>query len=226
MIYKDIVLGRFIARPNRFVAHVEMEGKTEICHVKNTSRLQELLLPGATVSVQKRTGANRKTPYDLIAVEHGGIWVNIDSQAPNKLFGEWVLQSGYLGNLDLLRPETVYGKSRFDFYAEAGKRKIFVEVKGVTLVENGVARFPGAPTTRGTKHLRELAACAAEGYEAMVVFVVKRSDVRACAPNDDLDPAFGQALREAVAGGVKALALNCDVTPESLAVRGLADIIL
>lgn len=227
MKYDNIVLGSFISRPNRFIAHVELEGKEEICHVKNTSRLRELLLPGAVVSLQKAAGGPpRKTAYDLVAVQHKSRWVNIDSQAPNKVFAEWVAQSGYFGAMSLLRPERAYGRSRFDFYIEAGSRKLFVEVKGVTLVEDGVARFPGAPTTRGVKHLQELTLCLGEGYEAMIVFIVKRDDVAACAPNDDLDPAFGKAIRAAAAQGVQVFALDCNVTPDSLAVRDFVRVML
>ena len=163
MTYDNILYGRFISRPNRFVARVELDGREEICHVKNTSRLRELLLPGAPVSVQKAANPARKTQYTLVAVQHGAQWVNLDSTAPNKLFGEWAVQSGYFGEISLLRPETAYGKSRLDYYIEAGGRRIFVEVKGVTLVEEGIARFPGAPTLRGVKHLQELGQCLGEG---------------------------------------------------------------
>lgn len=220
MQYQNIVFATFLSRPNRFLASIELSGKTELCHVKNTSRLSELLLPGVQVSVQKVAGSNRKTCYDLIAVQHQGFWVNIDSQAPNKVFGEWVRECDYFGHPQLIRPETVYGKSRFDYYLESGNRKIFIEVKGVTLVENGIARFPGAPTTRGARHMQELASCLKDGYDACAVFIVKRGDVHACGPNDALDPAFSQALRQAAAQGVRLLALDCAVSPDSLAIRG------
>lgn len=226
MIYENIILGKFISRPNRFIAHVEIGGAPTPCHVKNTSRLRELLLPGTAVSVQRADAPGRKTQYDLIAVEHEGRWVNIDSQAPNKVFGEWLLYSGYYGDGAIIRPETVYGKSRFDYYIEAGGRRIFVEVKGVTLVEDGMARFPGAPTLRGVKHVQELAQCIGEGYEAMIVFIVKRDDVTACAPNDELDPAFGKALRAAAGQGVQVMALDCEVAPDSLMIRDFVKVIL
>lgn len=192
MRYENVVLGRFVDRPNRFLARATLADRTVDCHVKNTSRLRELLLPGAEVALCPAPSPVRKTAYDLIAVEHGGCWVNIDSQAPNKVFGEWLPSSGYLGDLSLLRPESTYAHSRFDYYAEvregAGLRRIFIEVKGVTLVEAGVARFPGAPTLRGVKHIRELIACMEEGYEAMMAFVVQRNDVVAmgmirCSPH-------------------------------------------
>lgn len=226
MRYPNILLGRFIARPNRFIAHVEIEGRVEVCHVKNTSRLRELLLPGAVVSLQRAQASGRKTAYDLIAVEHEGCWVNIDSQAPNKVFREWAVQSGHFGKISLLRPETVHGNSRFDFYLETGGRHIFIEVKGVTLVEEGIARFPGAPTTRGVKHMQELARCLGEGYEAVVAFVAKRCDVSACAPNDALDPRFGEAIRAAADQGVQVLGLGCAVSPDSLAIDRVLDVFL
>lgn len=226
MRYDEIVLGRFLSRPNRFFARVDIDGRAESCHVKNTSRLGELLLPDAVVSLQKARAPGRKTAYDLIAVQHAGIWVNIDSLAPNRVFGEWVWGSEEFAGLSHLRAETTYGHSRFDFYAEAGARRIFIEVKGVTLVEDGVARFPGAPTTRGVKHLRELGHCVDEGYEAVLVFVVARQDVAACGPNDAMDAAFGRALREAAAHGVRLLGLGCRATPESLEVDRRVEIVL
>lgn len=226
MVYDNIALGRFIARPNRFIAHVEIAGRIELCHVKNTSRLRELLLPGAVVSVQTAQAPHRKTAWDLIAVQHEGNWVNIDSQAPNAVFGQWVVESAWFGPAARLKAEVACGDSRFDWYIEAGNRRFFAEVKGVTLVEDGVARFPGAPTARGLKHLRQLARCLGAGYEAIMVFVVKRGDVMACAPNDAMDPAFGAALREAVGQGVRPLGLGCDVTPDSLTIRRFLKVML
>lgn len=226
MTYDDIVPARFLARPNRFLARVEIAGRVEDCHVKNTSRLGELLLPGAELSVQRNAAPHRKTAWDLIAVWHQGRWVNIDSQAPNKVFGAWALASGFFGETPLLRPEVTHGDSRFDWYIETAGRRIFVEVKGVTLVEDGVACFPGAPTMRGVKHLRQLARCVQEGYEALVAFVVKRDDVVACAPNDGLDPVFGATLRKVTAQGVQTLGLGCDVTANSLVIRRELPVIL
>lgn len=226
MKYENVILGRFLDRPNRFLAQVDIDGRAENCHIKNTSRLKELLLPGATVALQGALATGRKTAYDLIAVEHGPRWVNIDSQAPNKVFGEWLLRSQYFGEMQLLRPETTYGHSRFDFYIEAGERKIFVEVKGVTLVEDGIARFPGAPTLRGVKHLEELMDCLDDGYEAAIAFVAKRDDVKGVGPNDAMQPAFGETLRRAVKKGVQPLALVCDVGPDSLNIKGFVDMVL
>mgnify|MGYP003701480545 CR=1 FL=1 len=229
---ENVTFGRFLDRPNRFLARVERDRQLENCHVKNTSRLRELLRPGALVALQAAGAAGRKTAFDLIAVEHQSettkepIWVNIDSQAPNKVCKEWLMDAKPFGEMQLLRPESTYGHYRFDFYLEAGERKIFLEVKGVTLVEGGVARFPGAPTLRGVKHLEELADCLSLGYEAAVVFVAKRADARAVAPNDEMKPAFGQALRRAVENGVQAVALNCDVQPDALRIAGPIDLIL
>lgn len=226
MKYQNIVFGRFVSRPNRFIAHVEVNGINEICHVKNTSRLKELLITGVEVSLQCCGSSARKTKYDLIAVRHNGRWVNIDSQAPNKVFAEWLVDAGYFGKLEHIKPESVYGKSRFDFYLENESRKIYVEVKGVTLVEDGVAMFPGAPTQRGVKHVKELVSCVAQGFEAFLVFVVKRDDVSRCAPNDSLDPDFGKAVRDAVKKGVKILVLGCDVDADTLVIRRQLDIVL
>lgn len=224
MVYDDIVLGRFIARPNRFTAQVEINGKMELCHVKDTSRLRELLLPGSIVSLQRAKSPDRKTAWDLIAVQHEKHWVNIDSQAPNVVFGQWVRSSGLFGPSATLQSEVSYGNSRFDWYVQAGARRIFVEVKGVTLVINKIARFPGAPTSRGTKHLRQLMLCMEEGYEAMMAFVVKRDDVDSCMPNDELDPDFGMALREAAARGLQIIGVTCNVAADSLSVCRAIDV--
>lgn len=230
MRYENVVLGYFVARLNRFLARATLAGRTVDCHIKNTSRLRELLLPGAKVALCPAMSAGRKTAYDLIAVEHNDRWVNIDSQAPNKVFGEWLHSSGYLGELTLLRPECSYGRSRFDYYAEMKGggclRRMFIEVKGVTLVEDSVARFPGAPTLRGVKHIQELIASMEEGYEAMMVFVVQRDDVVGMGPNDPMQPAFGEMLRQAASSGVQLLALDCLVTPDSLCIRQCVDVIL
>ncbi|MDL2293930.1 DNA/RNA nuclease SfsA [Ruminococcaceae bacterium OttesenSCG-928-D13] len=226
MRYENTTIGIFLARPNRFLAEVELDGRVEHCHVKNTGRLWELLLPGVRAVVQKAANPGRKTPYDLIAVEHRGFWVNIDSQAPNRVFGEWLRTSEEFGAAGVLRPETRYGRSRFDYYIEMTERKIFAEVKGVTLVEDGVARFPGAPTLRGVKHLEELGACLGEGYEAMVAFIIQRLDVHRFAPNDTMHPAFGAALRAAAQKGVRVLALGCEVTANTLSINRSLEVLL
>ena len=218
MKYDSIVSGRFLARPNRFVAHVEVAGKEEIVHVKNTGRCKELLVPGATVYLQDWGEAhpNRKTRYDLIAVEKGSLLINMDSQAPNKVFAEWAQSGQFVEGLTLLRPEVKWGTSRFDFYWEAGARRGFVEVKGVTLEEGRHARFPDAPTERGVKHLDELIQTAQEGYEPAVCFVLQMEGMTAFSPNDETHPAFGAALRRAAQSGVRILAMECRVTPATL----------
>ncbi len=226
MYYPNICPGTFLARPNRFIAHVEVEGKTEVCHVKNTGRCRELLVPGCRVYLVESGNPARKTRYDLVAVEKetpsGTLLINMDSQAPNKVFGEWAASGQFRPGLTLLRPEMTYGNSRFDYYWEASGRKGFVEVKGVTLEEDGVVRFPDAPTLRGVKHLEELAAAKAAGYEAAVCFIVQMEGMRWLEPNDATHPEFGAALRRSAAAGVEVLALECRVTPDSLeAVRGL-----
>ena len=214
MQYGKILPARFLSRPNRFVARVEAEGEELVCHVKNTGRCRELLVPGATVWLEESPNPSRKTKFDLIAVEKGDRLINMDAQAPNKVFGEWAAAGGFREGLTLLRPETTYGSSRFDFYWESSKSRGFVEVKGVTLEEDGVVRFPDAPTLRGVKHLDELAREA--GYEAAVCFVIQMENVRWFAPNDETHPEFGQALRRAAQAGVEILAMDCAVTPQSL----------
>lgn len=219
MQYGKILPARFLARPNRFVARVEAEGQELVCHVKNTGRCRELLVPGATVWLEESPNPNRKTKYDLIAVEKGDRLINMDAQAPNQVFREWAQAGGFRKDLTLLRPETTYGSSRFDFYWESSEKRGFVEVKGVTLEEDGVVRFPDAPTLRGVKHLEELVKAHQAGYQAAVCFVIQMEDVRWFAPNDATHPEFGQALRQAAAAGVEVLAMDCAVTPGSLEIR-------
>lgn len=216
MQYGKILPARFLSRPNRFVARVEAEGEELVCHVKNTGRCRELLVPGATVWLEESPNPSRKTKFDLIAVEKGDRLINMDAQAPNKVFGEWAAAGGFREGLTLLRPETTYRSSRFDFYWESSKGRGFVEVKGVTLEEDGVVRFPDAPTLRGVKHLDELVKAHEAGYEAAVCFVIQMEDVRWFAPNDVTHPEFGQALRRAAQAGVEILAMDCAVTPQSL----------
>ena len=224
MQYGKILPARFLARPNRFVARVEAEGQELVCHVKNTGRCRELLVPGATVWLEESPNPNRKTKFDLIAVEKGERLINMDAQAPNQVFGEWATSGRFREGLTLLRPETTYGSSRFDFYWESSKSRGFVEVKGVTLEEDGVVRFPDAPTLRGVKHLEELVKVHEAGYEAAVCFVIQMGDVRYFAPNDATHPEFGQALRKAAAAGVEVLAMDCTVTPQTLTMGKLVPI--
>ena len=226
MQYGKIHPARFLARPNRFVARVEMEQQEVICHVKNTGRCRELLVPGATVWLEEGTNPNRKTAYDLIAVEKGNILINMDAQAPNKVFAEWAGAGNFLPDVTAIRPEYTYGGSRLDFCLETPAGLHLVEVKGVTLEENRNARFPDAPTERGVKHIRELQGAAERGLDAAIFFVVQLKDVNSVAPNDATHPAFGQALREAAAHGVRVLAYDCNVTPDSLTIRREVPVIL
>lgn len=219
MKYANIKEGRFRRRPNRFIAHIEIDGREELCHVKNTGRCKELLLPGAVVFVQEAEHGKRKTNYDLIAVRKGERLINIDSQVPNRVFREWVLGSDHFPGLSLIKPESRYGNSRFDFYMEAADRRILVEVKGVTLEEEGAALFPDAPTQRGLKHVDELCRAVAEGFEAYLVFIIQMRSVRYFAPNHKTHPAFGEALLRAATHGVNIIALDCEVTPDSIFAR-------
>ena len=218
MNYSNMVPGIFKARPNRFIAHVEIEGQLQICHVKNTGRCKELLPSGARVWCQEFDSPTRKTKYDLITVKKGDRLINMDSQAPNKAAEEW-LAAGGLGEISNLKAETTFGNSRFDFSFEKDGKKCFLEVKGVTLENDGVCAFPDAPTERGVKHLKELTALANEGYGAYVLFVIQMADVKYLHPNDDTDPAFGQALRQAHKVGVQVLAMDCAVRENSMDIR-------
>lgn len=218
MTYPNSIPARFLSRPNRFVAQVELDGVETTVHVKNTGRCRELLVPGARVWLVKSDNPSRKTAYDLVAVEKGDRLINMDSQAPNAVFGEWAQARCFVPGLTLLKPEYKHGDSRFDFYWEAGDRKGFVEVKGVTLEQNGAVYFPDAPTQRGIKHLHGLIDCLDEGYEAAVCFVIQMEQADFFSPNDETHPAFGEALRQAHAAGVRVLALSCSVTPDSLSI--------
>lgn len=217
MEYQNMVSGIFLDRPNRFIAHVELDGVRETVHVKNTGRCRELLVPGAKVYCQRAANPSRKTKYDLITVEKQGRLINMDSQAPNIAAGEW-LRSGGLGDVENLRAETVHGDSRFDFSFTLAGKPCFLEVKGVTLEDGGVCAFPDAPTARGAKHLRGLMQAAREGYGAYVLFVIQMDNVRYLRPNDATDPDFGAALRQAAASGVKVLASACAVSADSMTV--------
>lgn len=218
MTYSNMIPGTFLSRPNRFIAHVEICGQAEVVHVKNTGRCRELLPPGARVWCQKSDNPSRKTKYDLITVQKGSRLINMDSQAPNTAAREWLL-SGGLGPVENVRAETFHGDSRYDFSFTRNGKPCFLEVKGVTLETDGVCAFPDAPTQRGAKHLRGLTEAAREGYGAYVLFVIQMADVEFLHPNDDTDPDFGAALREAAANGVTVLAMDCAVTTDSMTIR-------
>lgn len=218
MKYSNCTLAKFIDRPNRFIAHVEVDGGVETVHVKNTGRCRELLLPGAQVVLEESDNPSRKTRFDLVAVYKEGLgWVNIDSQAPNIVVREW-LESGKsdFGELDFLKPEYTYGKSRVDFYLEQGDRKIFIEVKGCTLEVDGVGYFPDAPSERAVKHLRELTAAVMRGYECYIAFVIAMPKVKEVLANVKTHPEFENALEEAKRAGVKVLNLTCRVEPDGM----------
>ncbi len=221
MKYKKIIEGRFISRPNRFIAKVLINEKEETVHVKNTGRCKELLTPDCKVYLSVSDHPNRKTKYDLIAVEKQResappLLINMDSQLPNAAAEEWLKKGKLFPKKSSIRREVRYGNSRFDLYIEDGRKKAFMEVKGVTLEKDGVALFPDAPTERGIKHIRELIQCKKEGYDAYILFVVQMKEIVLFRPNDETHHAFGEALREADAAGVTILAYDCIVTPDSM----------
>lgn len=226
MRYHAVISGRFLNRPNRFIARVETEEGIQTVHVKNTGRCRELLIPGATVYLERGTSPKRKTLYDLIAVEKGDLLINMDAQAPNRVFAEWAAAGGFLPEVTSVHPEFPYGQSRLDFCLETPRGPHLVEVKGVTLEENGAARFPDAPTERGVKHIRELQRAVEVGLDATLVFVVQMAGVSSVSPNDVTHPAFGQVLREAAKAGVKVTARECNVTPDSLTIAGPVPVLL
>lgn len=230
MQYKRVVSGVFLARPNRFIARVASEGCEQTVHVKNTGRCKELLVPGAEVILSCADNPNRKTAFDLIAVtkqtERGPVLINMDSQIPNDAAEEWLKKGLLFSKEARIRREVFYGDSRFDFYIEDGRRKAFLEVKGVTLEQGGIASFPDAPTERGVKHLGELVACLQEGYEAYILFVIQMKGISAFTPADSIHSAFGEALRQAAAAGVTVLARDCLVTPNSMEIADAVPIML
>lgn len=224
MRYGEILPAVFLSRPNRFIAHVLVEGEEVVCHVKNTGRCRELLRPEARVWLEKGTNPKRKTAYDLVTVEKGRRLVNMDAQAPNKIFGEWALRLE--AGIRSVRPEVAFGDSRLDFLLETEQGRHYVEVKGVTLEEGGHVFFPDAPTERGVRHLHTLMRAVEQGHRATVFFVVQMADVLDFSPNDSTDPAFGQALRQAAAAGIQVLAFTCQVTPEEVTMDRQIPVIL
>lgn len=215
MKYSNIVEAKFISRPNRFIAHVDIDGTEVVVHVKNTGRCKELLIPGCRVYLEKATNPERKTPYDLVAVDTPIGIINIDSQAPNAVVKEWLMKQDY----DLVVPEYKYGNSRIDFYMEKGEDKYLLEVKGCTLIKDGIGYFPDAPTERGVKHLRELTAAIDKGYKAMAAFVIQVEGVSEVRPNIETHPEFGVALTEAKNAGVEVLNLECNVKKDELTIK-------
>lgn len=223
MKYRKVVTGKFISRPNRFIANVDIDGEIFVCHVKNTGRCRELLVPGATVYLEESDNPTRKTKYDLIAVIKGARLINMDSQAPNKVFGEWA--KDYF-KPDFIKPEVTYKGSRFDFYMEKDDEKIFVEVKGVTLENDGVVSFPDAPTERGIKHLLELSDAVKNGYTAYVFFIVQMKDVKHFEPSFERHPEFCKALKFAKESGVNVMCLDCEVTPDRLLAKDFVKVVI
>ena len=226
MKYERIKVGTFVERPNRFIAYVNIAGRKETVHVKNTGRCRELLIPGATVYVQESDNPNRKTKWDLIGVKKGNRMINMDSQITNAVVKEWIEKGNLFANPSLIKPETTYGQSRFDLYVEEGERKAFIEVKGVTLEEDGIVRFPDAPTERGVKHVEELCHAVSEGYEAYVIFVIQMDKVSYFTPNERTHKAFGDALRKAKKAGVHILAYDCKVKKDSISLYKEVPVIL
>ena len=216
MQYDNIRRGQFVSRPNRFIAHIIVDGREEICHVKNTGRCRELLVPGATIFVREVNNDKRKTKFDLLSVYKGERLVNIDSQIPNQVFREWIEGSNYFPGLSYIKPEYTYRNSRLDYYLEAGERRIVAEIKGVTLEKEGLALFPDAPTERGIKHINDLCHAITEGYEAYLFFIIQMKDVLYFAPHRETHPAFAEAVAGAVEQGVQLLALDCYVTADSI----------
>ena len=221
--YANIKEGIFVSRPNRFIAVVNIDGKDEICHVKNTGRLKELLQPGCTVYLCVSDNTKRKTKYDLVSVIKNDKIINIDSQAPNKVFREWAVNSGYFPGIIKLKAETVYKNSRFDFYIETENEKAYIEVKGVTLENNGVALFPDAPTERGVKHIYELCDCVDNGFNAYVVFVIQMKGITHFEPNRKTHPEFAKALCFAKNKGVKILCIDSIATHNTLKLSELVE---
>ena len=225
-LYKHIHEGVFLRRPNRFIAEVEIDGRVESCHVKNTGRCMELLIPGAKIYMNKSDNPTRSTKYDLISVWKGDRLINMDSQAPNLVFGDYLRQGCFIKDITLVKPEATHGNSRFDFYVEASSRKAFIEVKGVTLERNSIAMFPDAPTERGVKHLNELAHCISAGYEAYVIFIVQMQGISHFTPNYKTHQEFGDALSAAMNVGVKAAAFDCTVIADAMTINNCIPILL
>lgn len=219
MKYENTKRAVFLDRPNRFIAHVDLNGQTETVHVKNTGRCKELLIPGTEVILEESINPARKTKYDLICVNKSGRWINMDSQVPNKAAAEWIRAGRLFPEEVTLKTEKVYGNSRFDIYVESPCRKAFIEVKGVTLEENDIARFPDAPTQRGVKHVEELIRCQEDGYEAYLLFVIQMKGIREFEPNWSTHPQFGEVLQKAQNAGVHLLAYDCLIREDYIEIQ-------
>ena len=226
MFYKNIAAGKFISRPNRFIANVEIDGEIQVVHVKNTGRCRELLLPGSTVYCEKSDNPNRKTAYDLVAVEKGKLLINMDSQAPNVAFSEFIHDGSFKDGIEYIARERKYKNSRFDFYFKRKGKEYFAEVKGVTLEDEGVVLFPDAPTERGVKHLTELEDAVKNGYGGCVVFVVQLKEAKYFTPNRKTHPEFADKLKEVQKAGVEIFAYTCNVTPNSISLLSQISVVI
>lgn len=219
MKYANIKEGIFIERVNRFIAHIDIDGKVEVCHVKNTGRCKEILVKGCKVFVQEFDSKIRKTKFDLISVYKGNRLINIDSQVPNKMFSEWVKLGNLFKDIKVFKSEVFYKNSRFDFYVEYEDKKAFIEIKGVTLENEGVVLFPDAPTSRGVKHLKELVSAREEGYEAYVIFIVQMEGVKYFTPNYETHKEFGDTLSFCKNNGVNILAFDSVVSKDEIYIK-------
>lgn len=224
MTYKNIIKAVFIDRPNRFIARCEINEQVEMVHVKNTGRCKELLIPGTTVFLEKFNAQTRKTNYDLISVIKGNRIINIDSQAPNKIFLEWAKSGKFLPDILLIKPEYRFLNSRFDFYIETPFKKIFIEIKGATLENNGVVMFPDAPTQRGLKHISELIEVKKKGYEAYIIFVIQMENAKYFMPNYITHKAFADKLKECDDNGVNVAAFDTIVTEKSIVLNNEVEV--
>lgn len=224
MTYKNIIKAVFIDRPNRFIARCEINEQVETVHVKNTGRCKELLIPGTTVFLEKFNAQTRKTNYDLISVIKGNRIINIDSQAPNKIFLEWAKSGKFLPDILLIKPEYRFLNSRFDFYIETPFKKIFIEIKGATLENNGVVMFPDAPTQRGLKHISELIEVKKKGYEAYIIFVIQMENAKYFMTNYITHKAFADKLKECDDNGVNVAAFDTIVTEKSIVLNNEVEV--
>lgn len=225
IIYSNIKRAVFLDRPNRFIANITIDGKEEVCHVKNTGRCKELLLPNAEIYVQHSTSPGRKTAYDLIAVKKGERLVNIDSQVPNRVVEKWLEEKNPFGKITYIKPECKYGSSRFDFYFEAEGQRAFAEVKGVTLENDGVVSFPDAPSERAVKHIKELISAAEQGYKCYVIFVIQMNNVRYFTPNYQNHRQFGEILKTAADKGITVTAIDSIVTQNSIEAGSFVEVV-
>jgi sugar fermentation stimulation protein A len=226
MRYKKIEEGIFLSRPNRFIARVLVGGKEVVCHVKNTGRCKEILQTGVRVILEKSDNPARKTEYDLVAAYKGSDLINIDSMAPNKVFYEWLKKGDFFKEVELIKPESKYGNSRFDFYVKTQSKKIFIEVKGVTLENEGVVLFPDAPTERGVKHLNELVDARENGFEAYLFFIIQMKNCKYFTPNRETHKEFAEALELAEKSGVKVFALNCEVGEDNMKISDFVEVMI